>query len=181
MSERQRSFGGGTDRQDREVEVAKKLEVGRRWNLVGSGRGGTVQYDNEKCRDGLFPLLAVPPLREIGGEEYQETGKFADFKWDTDDRVIFLSHRPSKRQAERVGATTWTIDPTATGSVMKADVIVEKSQDGLVRFEVDGWRVEVRFTKGETVVAIDSLNSDGDETMGDDDEEENHYKFKVKA
>ena len=181
MSERQRSFGGGSDQQDREAEVAEKLEVGRKWKLVGSGRGDTVRYDNEKCRDGLFPLVAVPPLREVGGEEYQENGKFADFKWDTDDRVIFLSHRPSKRQVGRVGATTWTIDPSSTGSVMKADVVVDKSPDGLVRFEVDRWRVEVRFTKGETVVAIDLLASDGADDVGDDDGEENHYKFKVKA
>jgi len=187
MSARNRSFVGTDDDRVREREARQKFEARKKWKLTSVNREGAAIYDNEKCGDRHFPLKAVPHLRDLGAEEFQENGRFADFAWDTDDRIIFLTHRPARRLggAQRTGATTWTIDPTATedpnnrGSVIKADQVLEKAADGLVRFDVADWRVEVRFSRDETTVRFENIANDPEST-GESDEDEDGYRFKVR-
>ena len=187
MSVRIRSFGGSDDDRERAREARKKFEARKKWKLTSVNRDGAAIYDNEKCGDRYFPLKAVPHLRDLGAEEFQETGRFADFAWDTEDRIIFLTHRPARRLggAQRTGATTWTIDPTSTehptnrGSVIKGDEVLEKAADGLVRFDVADWRVEVRFSRDETTVRFENIANDP-ESMNDRDEDDDGYRFKVR-
>ncbi|MFM7082664.1 MAG: hypothetical protein ACKOYI_12055, partial [Actinomycetota bacterium] len=128
-------------------------------------------YDDELCRDRLFPLSAVPPLMDQGAEDYQENGEFSNFVWQKGPRGTLLSFYTDD------GLLAWVIDPRGGGSVTEANgSALKRRSDGSFEIPVERWKIEVRFSKGETRVTIKSKT---DAEVGED--EARQVSFKLRA
>lgn len=131
-------------------EANVKMLVAKEWKLVGKqaqSRGHL--YDDDLCKDRDYPLADVPPLIGQGAEDYQESGQYVDFTWQTRDKRTFLSYYTND------GLLAWVIDPREHGSVTEANgPVLQRRKDGLFEIVVDKWKIEVRFGRDETRVTI---------------------------
>lgn len=161
--------GFSTDLRERADE---KLKIAKEWKLVGKkvqDRGAL--YDDDLCKDRLFPLSAVPPLMDQGAEDYQESGQFVDFAWQKGPRGTLLSYYNEE------GLLAWVIDPRGGGSVMEANgSALKRRSDGLFEIPVEKWKIEVRFSRGETRVTIKSKT---DTEVGEDEARQVSFKLRV--
>jgi len=141
--------GFSTDLRERADE---KLKIAKEWRLVSKkAQDRGLLYDDELCRDRLFPLATIPPLIKQGAEDYQESGEFSDFFWQKGPRGTLLSYYTEE------GLLAWVIDPRGGGSVTEANgSALKRRLDGLFEIPLDKWRIEVRFSKAETRVTIKS-------------------------
>jgi len=149
---------------DREI-ADRELKKGANWGLVGKEKAASGRrnlYDDDLCKDRLFPLVDVPPLIEQGGEEYEDSGSFHDFSWHTRNKKTQLSLYTAE------GLFSWMIDPSSGGSVTEArGPDVRRRADGQFQIDREGWRIEIKFGRDETRVtisarAVEDLGEDGE-------------------
>jgi len=163
----------GFSTEDREI-ADSELKKGASWGLVSKEKASTRRknlYDDDLCRDRLFPLVDIPPLTEQGGEEYEDAGSFHDFTWHTRNRKTQLSFYTED------GFLSWMIDPSSGGSVSEASgPDVRRRADGQFQIDREGWRIEVKFGRDETRVTIGARRVEG---LSDD--KEGRYVFHLRS
>jgi hypothetical protein len=142
------------------------------WNLVGKEAAKRkAVYDDAECKDRLFPLINVQPLIEQGAEEYEDTGSFEEFTWQTRNKKTTLS------LYSEGGFLAWLIDPTSGGSVAEAGgTDVRRRADGQFQIDRAGWRIEVKFGREETRITIS-----GRTVEGVDEQREGRYTFRLRT
>lgn len=141
------------------------------WDLIGKEAARRkALYDDDECKDRLFPLVDVPHLIRQGGEEFEETGSFGDFSWQTRNRRTLLSLYSDE-------LFTWMIDPKSGGSVTEArGPDVRRRPDGQFQVDRSGWRIEVKFGRDETRVTISARSVEGSS-----EEREGRYVFRLRT
>jgi hypothetical protein len=163
----------GFSTEDREIADGE-LKKGANWGLVSKEKASSRRknlYDDDLCRDRLFPLVDVLPLTEQGGEEYEDAGSFHDFSWHTRNRKTQLSFYTKD------GFLSWMIDPSSGGSVTEASgPDVRRRADGQFQIDREGWRIEIKFGRDETRVTIGARRVEG---LSDD--KESRYVFHLRS
>lgn len=138
---------------EQESESKQKLRVSLQWGLHHVRRDGNREivelYNTKNCRDGLYMLSeGVAPLVDIGSEDFQESGSHHDFSWNRVGEKTQLSYLAS------ASPRSWVINHSLQTVIEIGKSEIKKDDDGLVRFEVDQWRIEMRFSNEMTRVGI---------------------------
>jgi hypothetical protein len=138
---------------DHEEESRERLKVAMTWNLhfirKDGGREIVELFNTKNCRDGLFILSnKVDALVDIGSEDYQESGSHHEFSWNRIGEKTQLSYLASD------SPRSWVINHSSQNVIEIGKSEVAKSEDGMVRFSVEQWQIEVRFSSELTRVLI---------------------------
>jgi len=138
---------------EQESESKQKLRVSLQWGLHHIRKDGNREivelYNTKNCRDGLYMLSdGVVPLVDIGSEDYQESGSHHDFSWNRVGEKTQLSYLAS------ASPRSWVINHSLQTVIEIGKSEIKKDEDGLVRFEVDQWKIEMRFSNEMTRVGI---------------------------
>lgn len=138
---------------EQDSESREKLKVAISWGLHQVRKNGDREvvdlYNTKNCRDGLYILSnKVDPLVDIGSEDYQESGSHHDFSWTRIGEKTQLSYLASD------SPRSWIINHSAQNVIEIGKSQVAKDEDGLARFSVEQWQIEVRFSSELTRVLI---------------------------